>query len=180
MTYWGFDRRAHTGELIVNAAVTKKIIKVFSVLYRARYQIHRMALPDAYQGSDPRSTNADNTSAFNRRLVDGTNDWSMHAYGLGGRHQPMRERLHRERLHRSAAVQGERGPVTACAGPDPRGRPGDPRFRSHRLGVGAAAGHAQAYQHFLKQRALERVLWIMGLDLVARSGLTPGRRCPGT
>lgn len=82
MTYWGFDRRAHTGELIVNAAVTKKIIKVFSVLYRARYQIHRMVLPDVYGGSDPRSTNADNTSAFNCRLVDGTNDWSMHAYGL--------------------------------------------------------------------------------------------------
>ena len=82
MTYWGFDQRAHTGELIVNAAVTKKIIKVFSVLYRARYQIHRMVLPDVYGGSDPRSTNADNTSAFNCRLVDGTNDWSMHAYGL--------------------------------------------------------------------------------------------------
>ena len=82
MTYWGFDQQAHTGELTVNAAVTKKIIKVFSVLYRARYQIHRMVLPDVYGGSDPRSTNADNTSAFNCRLVDGTNDWSMHAYGL--------------------------------------------------------------------------------------------------
>ena len=27
---------------------------------------------------------------------------------------------------------------------------------------------------------LERVPWIMGLDLVARSGSTPGQRCPGT
>ena len=82
LTYWGFDRRAHTGELIVNAAVTGKIIRVFAVLYRARYPIRQMVLPDVYQGSDPRSTNADNTSAFNCRLVDGTNDWSMHAYGL--------------------------------------------------------------------------------------------------
>jgi hypothetical protein len=82
MTYWGFDGRAHSGELIVNAAVTKKIIGVFSVLYRARYSIRRMVLPDVYGGTDPRSTNADNTSAFNCRLVEGTNDWSMHAYGL--------------------------------------------------------------------------------------------------
>jgi D-alanyl-D-alanine carboxypeptidase len=82
LTYWGFDKRAHTGELIVNSAVTKKIIRVFAVLYRARYQIRRMVLPDMYQGSDLRSTNADNTSAFNCRLVDGTNDWSMHAHGL--------------------------------------------------------------------------------------------------
>ncbi len=82
MTYWGFDKRAHSGELIVNAAVTKKIIRVFRILYKARYPIRRMVLPDVYKGSDPRSTNADNTSAFNCRLVDGTNDWSMHAYGL--------------------------------------------------------------------------------------------------
>jgi hypothetical protein len=82
MTYWGFDKRAHSGKLIVNAAVTKKIIRVFSILYKARYPIRRMVLPDVYKGSDPRSTNADNTSAFNCRLVDGTNDWSMHAYGL--------------------------------------------------------------------------------------------------
>ncbi len=82
MTYWGFDNRAHSGELIVNATVVRKIIRVFSVLYRDRYPIHRMVLPDRYKGSDPRSTNADNTSAFNCRLVDGTNVWSMHAYGL--------------------------------------------------------------------------------------------------
>jgi hypothetical protein len=41
-----------------------------------------MVLPDVCKGSDPRSTDADNTSAFNCRLVDGTNNWSMHAYGL--------------------------------------------------------------------------------------------------
>jgi D-alanyl-D-alanine carboxypeptidase len=82
MTYWGFDKRAHAGEMIVNAAVTRKIIRVFRILYRARYPIRKMVLPDVYKGSDPRSTNADNTSAFNCRLVDGTNDWSMHAYGL--------------------------------------------------------------------------------------------------
>jgi len=82
MAYWGFDKRAHSGELIVNAAVTRKIIRVFAILYRARYPIRRMVLPDVFRGSDPRSTNADNTSAFNCRLVDGTNDWSMHAYGL--------------------------------------------------------------------------------------------------
>ena len=38
MTYWGFDRRAHTGELIVNAAVTKKIIEVFSGARPVRQQ----------------------------------------------------------------------------------------------------------------------------------------------
>jgi D-alanyl-D-alanine carboxypeptidase-like protein len=41
-----------------------------------------MALPDVYQGSGPRSANVDNTPAFNCHLMEGTNNWSMHAYGL--------------------------------------------------------------------------------------------------
>lgn len=82
MTYWGFDKRAHTGKMVVNATVTSKIIQVFSVLYRARYPIRRMVLVDVYHGVDSRSTNADNTSAFNCRFVAGTSGWSMHAYGL--------------------------------------------------------------------------------------------------
>jgi hypothetical protein len=36
---------------------------------------------DAYGGSDFRSIEADNTSAFNCRYVDGTTRWSEHAYG---------------------------------------------------------------------------------------------------
>jgi hypothetical protein len=82
MTYWGFDKRAHHGRMIVNAGVAAKVIRVFSVLYRARYPIRRMRLVDAYHGSDPRSMNADNTSAFNCRFVPGSSGWSMHAYGL--------------------------------------------------------------------------------------------------
>ena len=54
----------------------------------------------------------------------------------------------------SWGVQGERRPVTACAGPDPRGRPGDPRLRRHRLGVGRQLGHAQGLPALLEQRAL--------------------------
>ena len=36
---------------------------------------------DAYGGSDFRSIEADNTSAFNCRYVEGTTRWSNHAYG---------------------------------------------------------------------------------------------------
>ena len=36
---------------------------------------------DAYGGSDFRSIEADNTSAFNCRFVDGTTRYSEHAYG---------------------------------------------------------------------------------------------------
>jgi hypothetical protein len=80
-TYIGFDRRAHTGELVVNGDAASDIVNVFRRLYSARFPIHRMVTVDAYGGSDFRSIEADNTSAFNCRFVDGTSRWSEHAYG---------------------------------------------------------------------------------------------------
>ena len=50
-------------------------------LYAARFPIRRMVPVDAYGGSDFRSIEADNTSAFNCRPVEGTSRWSEHAYG---------------------------------------------------------------------------------------------------
>ena len=84
LSYAGFDGRAHTGEIIVNAAVVHQVIEVFPRLYRARFPIARMAPVDVFRGSDPRSMAADNTSGFNCRyaVAAGPPQWSMHAYGM--------------------------------------------------------------------------------------------------
>jgi hypothetical protein len=84
LSYMGFDARAHTGEVIVNASVVKQVIEVFSILYRARFPIRRTEPVDVFHGSDPRSMAADNTSGFNCRfaVASGPPQWSMHAYGL--------------------------------------------------------------------------------------------------
>jgi len=82
--YWGFDGRAHTGALIVNAKAVASLTRVFSRLYEGRFPIRRMRPIDAYGGSDERSLDADNTAAFNCRyaVASGTKRWSVHAYGL--------------------------------------------------------------------------------------------------
>lgn len=84
LTYVGFDHRAHTGRLIVNASVVRPVIRVFRTLYRAKFPIKMMKPVDAFRGSDPRSMAADNTSGFNcrRAVAAGPPSWSMHAYGL--------------------------------------------------------------------------------------------------
>jgi hypothetical protein len=82
LSYWGFDRRAHVGSLVVNRRVARDVVAVFRRLYAARFPIRRMVLVSAYRGSDDASMAADNTSAFNCRPVEGTSRWSMHAYGL--------------------------------------------------------------------------------------------------
>jgi len=123
LTYWGFDGRAHTGTLVVNARAVSPLTRVFSRLYAARFPIRRMRTIDAYGGSDERSLDADNTAAFNCRyaVASGPKHWSVHAYGLAvdvnpvenpyleaGRVHPRAGRayLDRSRYRRGMAVRG--------------------------------------------------------------------------
>jgi hypothetical protein len=82
LSYRGFDRRPHTGHLVVNESVAKQLVAAFRRLFRASFPIRRMQLVDAYGGSDFRSIEADNTSSFNCRTATGSSSWSNHAYGL--------------------------------------------------------------------------------------------------
>src|SRR6185312_17402488 len=52
LTYWGFDGRAHTGALIVNADAVPDLTQVFRRLYAARFPIRRLRPIDAYGGND--------------------------------------------------------------------------------------------------------------------------------
>jgi hypothetical protein len=80
-THWGFDGRVRTGRLVVHRDVAAGIVTVLRRLFGERFAIRRMVPVDAYGASDFRSIEADNTSAFNCRTVDGTTRWSEHAYG---------------------------------------------------------------------------------------------------
>jgi hypothetical protein len=81
LSHWGFDGRVRRGRLIVHREVARDLVEVFRDVYAARVPIRRMVPVDAYGGSDFRSIEADNTSAFNCRYVEGTTRWSNHAYG---------------------------------------------------------------------------------------------------
>ena len=82
LTYWGFDRQAHRGKLIVHRRGAPSIARVFGKLYDDRFPIRRMLLVDRYGADDMRSMKADNTSAFNCRYRNGVCcTWSQHAYG---------------------------------------------------------------------------------------------------
>ena len=80
-SYRGFDGRTRTGRIVVHRDVAADVLTVLRRLYAERFPIRRMVPVDAYGGSDFRSIEADNTSAFNCRYVDGTSRWSEHAYG---------------------------------------------------------------------------------------------------
>ena len=80
--HYGFDGKVKEGELIVNKKIAKKTVKVFYALYQKKYRIERMRLIDDYGANDEKSMAANNTSAFNYRVISGTTKLSNHSYGM--------------------------------------------------------------------------------------------------
>jgi len=81
LTYKDFKYADRQGELIVHKSVSSDVVEIFKALYQKSYPIRKMKLVSSYKGSDWKSIEADNTSAYNCRNVGGTNRWSKHSYG---------------------------------------------------------------------------------------------------
>ena len=84
LSYWGFDSKAHTGSIVVAAAVTGDALAIFRKLYDARFPIYEMVPVDVYGGDDNRAAAADDTSGFNCRYAvtnPPSRQWSVHSMG---------------------------------------------------------------------------------------------------
>lgn len=108
--YYDFKGKTRTGKLIVNKKIARRTVKIFSELYKIRYRIQRIKLVDCYHADDNKSMEANNTSAFNYRVVEGTNKLSKHGMGMaidinprinpcirGGKLEPANGRVYRTR-----------------------------------------------------------------------------------
>ncbi|MDQ4104898.1 MAG: M15 family metallopeptidase [Actinomycetota bacterium] len=82
MSFRGFDARAHTGEMLVNADVAKTVVGVFKRLFAAGFPIEEMRVTTAAELSLLPTGDGNNTSAFVCRETRGQKEWSQHAYGL--------------------------------------------------------------------------------------------------
>ena len=80
--YYDFDGNPAAGELICNNGIAQDLAEIFYELYRNEYRLESVRLIDEYDGDDSASMEANNTSCFNYRLVEGTSSISRHAYGL--------------------------------------------------------------------------------------------------
>jgi D-alanyl-D-alanine carboxypeptidase len=155
VTHWGFDRRAHTGRLVVNADAAAPLSRVFRRLYELRFPIRHMRLADAYRPSRSRPADDDVSAAFACRQAvpspctggTGTGSWSEHAYGEAVDLNPIenpyvgcgrtRRRASRPYLDRSRLRPGMVTPAVVRA------------FRSIGWGWGGGwAGSTKDYMHF--------------------------------
>ena len=78
----GFDRMDHQGELVVHKVIAEEVLEIFRELFQRRYPIEKMRLMDVYGGDDNSSMEDNNSSAFNYRLIAGTNRLSKHGFGM--------------------------------------------------------------------------------------------------
>ena len=84
--HWGFDGRAHTGQLIVNRDVADPLRKVFRRLYELKFPIRYLQL-DIYRQGPELPAGGDVSGSFECRKAvpspcgTGSGNWSNHAYG---------------------------------------------------------------------------------------------------
>ncbi len=80
--HYDFEGNLAEGELICNKAIAEDLKEIFYELYLNEYPIERIELIEKYDGDDTKSMEANNTSCFNYRVVDGSTNLSKHAYGV--------------------------------------------------------------------------------------------------
>lgn len=82
LSYHDFNGNTQVGELVCSKKVADDMREIFEELYDRGYQIEKMKLIDDYGGDDDRSCADNNTSCFNYRTVEGSNNLSKHALGV--------------------------------------------------------------------------------------------------
>jgi hypothetical protein len=154
VSHWGFDRRAHTGRLVVSRRDAHGLATVFHRLWRLHFPIHHMRLADSYgPGRAPRDRDVSISFDCTPPVPSpcdpggGAGGWSEHAYGeavdlnpienpytCGGR---VYEHASRPYLDRSRLRRGMVTPGVVSA------------FRSIGWGYGGTwAGSTRDYTHF--------------------------------
>ena len=89
VTYWGFDRRTHTGQIVVNERAAHPLKKVFRRLFELRFPIRHMRFKDQYSLVSSRPDDIDISGSFDCGKAKpspcspgAATGWSNHAYGL--------------------------------------------------------------------------------------------------
>jgi peptidoglycan L-alanyl-D-glutamate endopeptidase CwlK len=79
--YCGFDGRRHKGQLVIHRDLAEELQELFALMEQRRFPVAGVTPIVCFGWSDEASMAADNSSAFNYRLIAGTDRLSQHALG---------------------------------------------------------------------------------------------------
>jgi len=155
VTYRGFDKHNHTGQIITSRKAVGPLATVFHKLYNLHFPIKHMSIAKTYGVNGKRSTEPDPTGSFECRDAvpspcDGgksTGNWSNHAYGMAIDVNPVENPY--------VGCGQSRDPLAQSYRDRSRHRPGMvtarviAAFRSVGWGWGGAwSGNTKDYMHF--------------------------------
>lgn len=75
-----FDGNHCQGQLVVHKDLAEEIRWLFNALFHMRFPIHSIIPVCAYEWNDTATMQANNSSAFNIRRIEGTDRYSQHSY----------------------------------------------------------------------------------------------------
>ena len=81
LPYHSFTGEVCEGQLVVHASVAEETREIFNTLFAKQFPIAKMVPVVVYGWDDDASMADNNTSAFNYRLIYGTDRLSNHSYG---------------------------------------------------------------------------------------------------
>lgn len=76
-----FDGSVRCGQLIVHCDLATEVVEIFRELLSLRFPIEKIVPMPTYNWDDNASMEDNNSSAFNYRLIDGTDRLSNHSFG---------------------------------------------------------------------------------------------------
>lgn len=82
ISHYNFENRISVGQMIVLDNVADSVISIFQKLFDLKFPINTIRLIDEFNGNDELSMNANNSSCFNFRKIEGSELLSIHSYGL--------------------------------------------------------------------------------------------------
>jgi hypothetical protein len=81
VVYYSFDKKLHSGQIVVHKDLVSDIKIIFEKLKEKRFPLQEVIPVVKYNWSDEESMQANNSSAFNYRFVAGTTRLSNHSSG---------------------------------------------------------------------------------------------------
>lgn len=108
LPYIGFSGKEEKGWMVVHGDLEAEVVAIFRQLAHLRFPIERVEPVSLYNWDDHASMAANNTSAFNWRMIEHTSERSWHSYG------------------RAIDINPRTNPYFGYAGVEPKGAVYDP------------------------------------------------------
>ena len=79
VSHYNFENEVTVGQIVVLDSMANSVVSIFKELFTLKFPIHSIRLIDEFDGDDELSMDANNSSCFNYRKIEGSELLSVHS-----------------------------------------------------------------------------------------------------